>query len=696
MSVRIDSVSVNGLGPISSLQWVFKDINLIYGKNEQGKTFLVEYVLRSLFKNSPKTRSLTDSGQVIVSGIGKSPRVFQPQKKEKIEDLILDSGGGIPIDLARLLVVKGGELSMTSAAGGTVTKSILKEYLSDQGTLDKILKEVPAVVQESICDEGEIIPKRQQGLIKTLNEKQQMVERVNELLEMIDSQYSQGQAKKFNMELEEVKRKILLQNRAKRTFAYQLSTQIDIIATELDSIPESAISQARLILSKVDDLQIQISKTKQQIEELHPKCEHYVWLKSAIEECEKRPEGLKQNTKRLFSYLSVILILLTIAAAFFEPLFSLGLGLLTLLFVILTVRQFQTYLQSNTDRQEVEKIYSEFEANFGIKVKSIVTLKSTFESIQPLFFELGTLNNQIVQKDKDLSKAENDLKKNLETIVGKNGDITEPNSEISKAQESRNKLSRQLEKLKIDLASTQVQPIDYLNETVKIKFDPEELVDLEHRRQGLEEVIASENHAFQSLKQRVCDMTRDSISIGWDDLIENLRTKQDEAIEACKSIKAQIIGGIFITEVISELRKQEDEDIYRALNSRAMSEPIKEITPSYTGVDLEGEELVVFNDMQRFPLSTLSTGAKEQVLLALRIGLATHVLGDQKMFMILDDAFQHSDWNRRERLVDEMAALGTTGWQIIYFSMDDHIKQLFEDRIKPKFKERYHSFELKS
>ncbi|MHB8114152.1 MAG: ATP-binding protein, partial [Bellilinea sp.] len=134
----------------------------------------------------------------------------------------------------------------------------------------------------------------------------------------------------------------------------------------------------------------------------------------------------------------------------------------------------------------------------------------------------------------------------------------------------------------------------------------------------------------------------------------------------------------------------------RAINSKAMSEPIKEITPSYTGVDLEGEELVVFNDMQRFPLSALSTGAKEQVLLALRIGLANHVLGEQKMFLILDDAFQHSDWNRRERLVDEMAALGTTGWQIIYFSMDDHIKQLFEDRIKPKFKERYHSFELKS
>ena len=38
----------------------FKDINLIYGKNEQGKTFLVEYLLQSLFKNAPKTRELTD------------------------------------------------------------------------------------------------------------------------------------------------------------------------------------------------------------------------------------------------------------------------------------------------------------------------------------------------------------------------------------------------------------------------------------------------------------------------------------------------------------------------------------------------------------------------------------------------------------------------------------------------------------
>jgi uncharacterized protein YhaN len=144
------------------------------------------------------------------------------------------------------------------------------------------------------------------------------------------------------------------------------------------------------------------------------------------------------------------------------------------------------------------------------------------------------------------------------------------------------------------------------------------------------------------------------------------------------------------------LREQEDQQISIALSSELMKKPIKLITPSYEGVDLDGEELIVYNDMERFPLSVMSTGAKEQVLLALRIGLAEHILGEKKMFLVLDDAFQHSDWDRRERLVDEMTMMAKTGWQILYFSMDDHIKQLFEDRVKPVFGKRYEVFELNS
>ena len=83
-------------------------------------------------------------------------------------------------------------------------------------------------------------------------------------------------------------------------------------------------------------------------------------------------------------------------------------------------------------------------------------------------------------------------------------------------------------------------------------------------------------------------------------------------------------------------------------------------------------------------------------MLALRIGIASHVLSERKMFLILDDAFQHSDWERRAWLVDEMVDLANIGWQIIYFSMDDHIKRLFEERIKPVLKDEYQTLILQS
>jgi len=48
------------------------------------------------------------------------------------------------------------------------------------------------------------------------------------------------------------------------------------------------------------------------------------------------------------------------------------------------------------------------------------------------------------------------------------------------------------------------------------------------------------------------------------------------------------------------------------------------------------------------------------------------------LFLIFDDAFQYSDWQRRKLLVEKAAGLAQQGWQIIYFSMDDHIRDLFE------------------
>ena len=65
-------------------------------------------------------------------------------------------------------------------------------------------------------------------------------------------------------------------------------------------------------------------------------------------------------------------------------------------------------------------------------------------------------------------------------------------------------------------------------------------------------------------------------------------------------------------------------------------------------------------------------------MIALRMMFARRYLGDVPGFLLLDDAFQHSDWNRRELLVDHTLSLvRERGWQVFYFTMDNHIRDLF-------------------
>jgi len=68
---------------------------------------------------------------------------------------------------------------------------------------------------------------------------------------------------------------------------------------------------------------------------------------------------------------------------------------------------------------------------------------------------------------------------------------------------------------------------------------------------------------------------------------------------------------------------------------------------------------------------------RAQAFLALRMGFSSIIMKGQPAFLILDDAFQHSDWPRRENLVDQILGLVINGWQIFYFTMDDHIRDLF-------------------
>jgi hypothetical protein len=697
MSIRIENLSVNGLGPITSLKWQFKDMNLIYGRNEQGKTYLVEYLLRSLFKNAQNTRDLTDSGQVNVSGLAKEIIRFDPKSRKKIEDFLFPGVDVKPVDFSRLCVVKGGELTFLPNNEKTITKGVLKDYLSDQRILDVIQKEISATIQESTWENGEINGSGHRGEIKKLYDELHQKMKIDELLREITDTYSMGEVNKLRREKEKNEQLINQQKLARRVYAYKLAEQIKAKESELQYIPSEDLVEVGKLFTLVENKRDQIKENQAQIKNLEPRCEHYLWMETAITECENRPEAFSSNMGLLFMILTIIATAISTVFAFLgSPFVSLGTGFLAILFVIIAILQYRSRLRSSVENAEVKRIFNDYEFKFNEKVHSISALISKRDGLKDDYYKLKNLNDQLVKDKEGLSEFEKNLKIKLETLVRRKIVLKDIKFLVDTLQRKRNELDKQLRNLQIDLGSLQVKPEEYMSEVVEAQYNPTALNEYEQQKEEFIEMISKEENMLITLKKRVCDVTGDNLDADWEEIIDRLRIKREVVSQSFKNLKAQIGSGILITQVIKEMRTQEDESITRALDSDAMQEPIHAIAHNYDGVELEGNEIIAYNQYQRFPLGNLSTGAQEQVLLALRIGIATHILRDQKMFLILDDAFQHSDWERREWLVDEMADLVSIGWQIIYFSMDDHIKMLFEERIKPKLKDRYQTFELKS
>ncbi len=696
MNIRIESLSVNGLGPISSIKWSFKDINLIYGKNEKGKTYVVEFLLSSLFKGVKNTRPLTDSGQVIVSGLGGVSPVFKPNSKNKLEDYLF-SGDIKPVDLSRLCVVKGGELSFLTHEEEPITKKKLKDYLSDQRILDVIEKEISAAIKTSNWEKGNIIEGRQDKETKEKNKYIQNLKQVDDLLKKIDEDFNIGEIKKSKNELNILEKLIAEQELARKAYAYKVWQEKNAKEKEISKIPAEDLDMVRDLITKIENRTDQIKKNEKEISDLEPKYEHYEWLKKAKDECDKHPEAFAGNWVWVFFIMAVSSTLAAVVCAFLNlPLYTLGTGLLAIISIILMILQFRSRLLSSAVRAEVKSIFQEYEEKFGSRVLSVASLKQKWDELSQSIGKLTHLKEQVEEMKIQLQIDNKDLKAKLDILIGKKVNLKETAKLLEKLQKKHKQLEEDINQLDKELAVLGVEEEDFVKEQVDLVYSARKLDTHTRKKQALLEHLNGQKTTLENLKKEVTYVTHDPFSLEWEVLIEHLRDRRDEIIQDIKDLKAQIGSGIIVYRVIEEIREREDENISRALASKKISEPIRILTQSYDGIDIVDDEIIVYNSINRFPLNLLSTGAQEQVLLALRIGIASHIFKDQKMFLVLDDAFQHSDWERREWLVDEMATLAKIGWQIVYFSMDDHIKSLFEDRLRPIFKDRYQTFELNS
>lgn len=252
-------------------------------------------------------------------------------------------------------------------------------------------------------------------------------------------------------------------------------------------------------------------------------------------------------------------------------------------------------------------------------------------------------------------------------------------NKLNELIEQNTRITNEINNLFGELTGLGVNPAHYIENDPGIEYDADRLSDIEKEIQELEnnlKALEEENRAFKGDVAKLVDA---SINDDWNIIIEKLYEKQKNTLEQLKEREASIVAGVLVHQTIDEFQSKEDERLQMTINSPDFSRTLLYITGRYDKLMPYGDQIVISSDMGDFDMKDLSTGTKEQVLFALRVSLAKKIMNDSAFF-ILDDAFQHSDYDRRPKLVDQLFDLSDAGWQIIYLTMDDHIRDLFFEK----------------
>ena len=331
------------------------------------------------------------------------------------------------------------------------------------------------------------------------------------------------------------------------------------------------------------------------------------------------------------------------------------------------------------ENTELEKLKAEYRNRFGSDLTDRATLQTKWEELNKSQILAAPLREAL----DELSEATGTLKREtaatLEAWTGSEVLAEEWRATIRDLKERNVGLQGQIDSVGIELTAVGVPGHEYVEEDPGEKWDSERYAEITTRLSVTDEELRQEEENLEMLKARVVQATGLATS-DWEDLRTDLRDKREEAAREYRELTAEILAKILVHTVIEEFRVDEDSRIAEGLERDELTEPLQALTDRYGSIRLDDDKgLVLTSDKDEdYPLASMSTGAREQIFLALRMGFASIAMEGKTGFLILDDAFQHSDWERRSKLVARTLSFVESGWQVFYFTMDDHIKDLFE------------------
>ena len=691
MHPRIKRIKVKRGGPLEKdFEIEPGDLNLVYGLNETGKTYLLESLVRLLFKTQGRDapewnlREWDTNGKILVSGIEEEGQVTSFGKtSKKLEDFRCGENDYLPGDFSRLLVVRAGETVLSGDPGEDgISRDILKDYLSEERLLDELLERISITIQGAEVTEKAIVGdnrgevRKQKGLKKELDS-------INELLEEVKQHFSEGPVSILRKDLaarQEMREDL---GRARRHQAYLLRSNLKGLEEDKSSLEGLEILGE--MESSIDQYDGKVSEgvlLEKELKELQDAVGKRQWCEEALKNYDEivNRRSVKWQ-ERAWGIGAACALIVSVAGGFFDQKWLLGAGAVLSLVCgwMFSRKLLGAAPVAASDNVELKRMDQQYQEHFGKALGDRASLTKRIGSLQE---DLGKAKARQEQLDKSNSAA-GELRVRIDGFFLRAGfedlDSGDWRKTLAEMHSNHKAIEGKISGCEEKLGNLLVPVENGLEADPGMAWDPGRFEELTTEVKQLETEIEIEDSRLDDLKERVALQVRSRVATGWDLLLESLQGQKESKLREYTECTADILAKIELFRVLEDMRQKETERIEQGLKKDDLTTPLFSLTGErYQSIHLDGEGDLELGDGEGnyYALGKLSTGVREQICLALRFGFASIALGGPA-FLLLDDAFQHSDWKRRPRMIEYVVELTRQGWQVFYFTMDNHIRDQF-------------------
>ncbi len=764
--MKLKEFSIIRYGPLENLNKIkLNDFNLIWGKNECGKTLTIDGLVKLLFnktgkdfENLERVQEVPEGYVVLVDEEGNEYKIPEKGDLPKISGLSATECNNI-------FIVRNSNLSV---AHDLSKESMFYESITDKLTgleteriakISEKIKEIARLTDKSL----EFQDVKDEKLKTRINEANKLIEEIDQLIQEVKEKgLDELEEKKVELKEqletieEEIKKLEALRKREKYEKGNEALTILKKLMDEIKELDVYNENDAKLWndlekeldmyssqkQKKEKELEVKVKeleKADEKYKELSEEFKSYEEKKKKIDE-EIKPEMSRFNSSRdvnklekknkvftVSMIISIVILAISVVGIVFNK--SLLFYVLTAVSSIAVAAFGGLKYKVIKDQDQVINKFEEFKAKLQTLGLMADTLGEIYENIKnyEVWYEtkLKEFNRAFLDKEK-IKLQINDLK---------NKEIAEIEQHIKNIQEKIEKLKEKSKETSLESYNEKLK----LKNEIKNNIGKQETILKSHFGyvgKSLEEAIPYWENEIKKLEIYKDNFPEDKFS---EDLLTNLKNNENKYkneyeevhnntkliqkmfediegrvnkillpeehlfcetstdLEAIKKLLSDFVNthennrnnALVVLSIFEELEREEKGKISSLFGQNSLvTKYFKEITDGlYDEVTFDSNEnkiKVRRKDKVVLDAYQLSGGAYDQLYFSIRLALGRTLLKDRFGFFIMDDPFVKSDFERLNKQMNLLKKIANSGWQIIYFSSKDEIKDLLKEEIANK------------